>query len=238
LDYSSSFLPSPIHVVTSPSHLKLTIFFQTLTFQGPLLIQAVISPLIGRLSDVLDRKYLAIVPTTLSLIGAIISAKAESMSTLVGGGILIGCTLATSSIVQAIPSEVLPLKYRAIANGVSGLGGSVGGVIGSLGAGALTNKSPSGWRNIFWVQAGFFGATILGFFFFYHPRKVNRPEKLSWGKTAWACDPIGSLLFIVSATLMLLALDWAGGVYSWGDAHVAAPLTVGLVCLVLFGVYG
>jgi hypothetical protein len=108
----------------------------------------------------------------------------------------------------------------------------------TVGAGAATNASPSGWRNIFWIQAGFFGITILGFFAFYHPRKVNRPEKLSWKAIFWACDPIGSLLFIVSATLMLLALDWVGGVYAWSDRHVVAPLTVGLVCLVGFGVYG
>jgi len=54
----------------------------------------------------------------------------------------------------------------------------------------------------------------------------------------WACDPVGSFLFIVSATLMLLALDWAGGVYPWHDAHVVAPLTIGLASLVLFALYG
>ena len=37
---------------------------------------------------------------------------------------------------------------------------------------------------------------------------------------------------------MLLALDWAGGVYPWHDKHVLAPLTVGLVSLVAFCVYG
>ena len=30
--------------------------------QGPLLMQAVLSPIVGRLSDILDRKYLAAVP--------------------------------------------------------------------------------------------------------------------------------------------------------------------------------
>lgn len=29
----------------------------------------------------------------------------------------------------------------------------------------------------------------------------------------WALDPIGSLLLIVSATLLLLGLNWGGGVY-------------------------
>lgn len=54
----------------------------------------------------------------------------------------------------------------------------------------------------------------------------------------WACDPIGSLLFVSSATLILLGLDWAGGAYAWADPHVAAPLAIGLVLLVAFAIYG
>jgi hypothetical protein len=50
------------------------------------------------------------------------------MSMLIGGGILIGVTLATISIVQAIPSEILPLKYRALANGFAGIAGILGGL--------------------------------------------------------------------------------------------------------------
>jgi hypothetical protein len=61
---------------------------------------------------------------------------------------------------------------------------------------------------------------------------------MSWKKVIWACDPIGSLLFIVATTLTLLALDWAGGVYPWHDKHVVVPLTIGLVSLVAFAVYG
>jgi MFS family permease len=96
--------------------------------QGPLLMQSVLSPLVGRLSDILDRKYLATIPPIIAFIGAVVSAKATSMSMLIGGGILIGVTLSTISIVQAIPSEILPLKYRALANGFSFVGGSVGGM--------------------------------------------------------------------------------------------------------------
>ncbi|KAH6681504.1 major facilitator superfamily domain-containing protein [Halenospora varia] len=205
--------------------------------QGPLLMQSVLSPIIGRLSDVLDRKWLAIILTCISFIGAVVSAKAQSMSVLIGGGILVGCTLSTIAIVQAIPSEVLPLKYRAIANGFAGIAGGLGGVVGNLGAGGVTNVNASGWRNIFWIQAGFFALTVLGLFFFYNPKKESDFPKMSMKNLIWACDPIGSVLFIVSATLMLLALDWAGGVYKWHDAHVVAPLTVGLVALVAFCAY-
>ena len=119
--------------------------------QGPLLMQSVLSPIVGRLSDVLDRKYMAAIPPLIAFAGAVISAKATSMTMLIGGGILIGVTLSTISIVQAIPSEILPLKYRALANGFSFLGGAVGGLVGSLGAGGLTNRNSAGWRGIFWM---------------------------------------------------------------------------------------
>lgn len=91
-------------------------------------MQSVLSPIIGRLSDVVDRKYLATIPPIIAFVGAVISAKATSMTVLIIGGVLIGVTLSTISIVQAIPSEVLPLKWRALANGFAGFGGSVGGV--------------------------------------------------------------------------------------------------------------
>lgn len=91
-------------------------------------MQSVLSPIVGRLSDVLDRKYLAAIPPLIAFVGAVISAKATSMSMLIGGGILIGVTLSTISIVQAIPSEVLPLKYRALANGFAFLAGAIGGL--------------------------------------------------------------------------------------------------------------
>ncbi|KEF56509.1 uncharacterized protein A1O9_06696 [Exophiala aquamarina CBS 119918] len=202
--------------------------------QGPLLMQSVLSPIVGRLSDVVDRKWLASIPPLIAFAGAVISAKATSMSMLIGGGILIGVTLSTISIVQAIPSEVLPLKYRALANGFAFMGGAIGGLIGGLGSGGVTNASPSGWRDIFWIQAAFHMATFLGLVFFYHPPRRSDYGKLSLKDVIWACDPIGSVLFIIATTMLLLALDWAGGAYSWSDAHVAAPLGIGFAFLVMF----
>ncbi|KAK0945006.1 hypothetical protein LTR29_003598 [Friedmanniomyces endolithicus] len=205
--------------------------------QGPLLMQSVLSPVVGRLSDVLDRKYLAAVPPLIAFVGACISAKAKDMSMLIGGGVLIGVTLSTIAIVQAIPSEVLPLKYRALANGFAFLGGAVGDLVGSLGAGGVTNTNASGWRNIFWMQAAFHLATSAGLFAFYWPKRRSDYPRMSLKQILWAIDPIGSLLFIGAATLLLLALDWAGGAYAWSDAQVAAPLGIGFGLLVLFCLY-
>ncbi|KNG45559.1 mfs drug efflux pump [Stemphylium lycopersici] len=205
--------------------------------QGPLLMQSVLSPPVGRLSDVLDRKLFATIPPLIACVGAIICAKATSMSMLIGGGILIGTTLATISIVQSIPSEILPLKYRPLANGLAGVAGVMGGTVGSLAAGAVTNLSPSGWRNIFWIQVALHGITSLGLFAFYWPKKRTDYPRMSFKEWVWACDPIGSLLLVAAATLMLLALNWAGGAYPWSDPHVCANLTVGIVLFITFCLY-
>ncbi|KAF2688931.1 MFS general substrate transporter [Lentithecium fluviatile CBS 122367] len=205
--------------------------------QGPLLMQSVLSPLVGRLSDVLDRKLFATIPPLIAFAGSIICAKATSMNMLIGGGILIGVTLATISIVQSIPSEILPLKYRALANGFAYLGGAAGGLVGGLAAGGVANVSPSGWRNIFWIQAALHGTTSLGIFAFYWPKKRTDYPRMAFKDWAWACDPIGCFLFIVSATLMLLALNWAGGAYPWSNPHVYANLVVGVVLFIAFCLY-
>ncbi|KAK8118135.1 uncharacterized protein PG998_006416 [Apiospora kogelbergensis] len=196
--------------------------------QGPLLMQSVLSPLVGRLSDVLDRKYMASVPPLIAFVGAVISAKATSMSMLIGGGILIGTTLATIPIIHAIIAEILPLKYRPLANWLA---------VGTLGSGAVTNVNAGGWRYIFWMQAAFHGLTFLGLALLYWPAKNTEYPKMSIREYIWACDPIGSFLFICSTTFILLALGWISGAYAPSDPHVAAPLSIGLVCLVAFAIY-
>ncbi|CAI6328806.1 unnamed protein product [Periconia digitata] len=205
--------------------------------QGPLLMQSVLSPLVGRLSDVLDRKLFASLPPLIAFAGSIICAKATSMNMVIGGGILIGITLATISIVQSIPSEILPMKYRPLANGFAYLGGAVGGLVGGLAAGAVTNINPAGWRNIFWIQAALHGLTSIGIMAFYWPKKRTDYPRMKLKEWVWACDPIGSFLLIASATLMLLALNWAGGAYPWSDPHVCANLAVGGVLFIVFCVY-
>lgn len=102
----------------------------------------------------------------------------------------------------------------------------------------MTNINPAGWRNIFWIQAALHGTTSLGILAFYWPKKRSDYPKMSFKEWSWACDPIGSVLFIASATLMLLALNWAGGAYKWSDPHVCANLVVGIVLLLAFCLYG
>jgi hypothetical protein len=102
----------------------------------------------------------------------------------------------------------------------------------------VTSISASGWRYIFWMQFAFHMITALGFLIFYWPKPNPNRKKMTVKEIVWAIDPIGSVLFVICTTLMLMALNWGGSRYAWSNAEVIAPLTVGCVFLVLFCLYG
>ncbi|KAF2105014.1 MFS general substrate transporter [Rhizodiscina lignyota] len=205
--------------------------------QGPLLMQSVLAPSVGRLSDVIGRKNLVVGLPLIAFAGACICAKSTGINMLIGGSILTGFSLSTLAIVQAIPSEVLPLKYRTIANGSAFLGGAIGGLVGGLAAGALTNQNVHGWRNTFWLQAALQLTTSLLFIVSYFPKRRSDYERLKISEYLWLMDPIGTFLFIGGTTLVLLAFDWAPDTYPYSNVHVAAPMGIGFALLVLFGLY-
>ncbi len=88
------------------------------------------------------------------------------------------------------------------------------------------------------MQAAFYLASSLSLLLFYWPVRRSDYPKMSNKDYLWACDPIGSVLFMGGATLTLLGFDWSGGAYPWSNVHVAVPVAVGLALLVSFCIYG
>ena len=44
----------------------------------------------------------------------------------------------------------------------------------------------------------------------------------------------GNFIIVVGTTLVLIALTWGGIRYPWSDAHVLAPLILGLIIIAAF----
>ncbi|KAL6242222.1 hypothetical protein RBB50_010770 [Rhinocladiella similis] len=172
--------------------------------QTPLLIQAVLNPIIGRLSDVLDRKMLVTLPPIIAFAGSVMSARAHDMNMLIAGGVLYGVTLATIGVVGTIPAEILPLKYRTVASGIGFLGGASGGLVAGLVAGAFCRTAvpeDEAFRDPLDMRSNWFMSIH------------------------WQCY------------MLPMALNWASGLYAWSNPHVVAPLTIGIVCLLLCCAY-
>ena len=77
------------------------------------LMQAVISPMFSSASDVFQaRKWLLVGSSTISFIGAAIAPGSPDIYRLIGATILIGVGFSSVGLAFAVPSEILPRKWR------------------------------------------------------------------------------------------------------------------------------
>lgn len=80
--------------------------------------------------------------------------------------------------------------------------------------------------------------TALGIFAGYRPPKRHtRLEHLSFFQKLQQLDLPGFALLTIGLTLFLTALNLGGALYSWTNARVLSTLVIGLVVLVIFGIW-
>ncbi|KZO92088.1 MFS general substrate transporter [Calocera viscosa TUFC12733] len=116
-----------------------------------LLSVACCTPLYGRLSDIIGRRIAMGIGLSLFILGSALCGLAHSMNVLILARLLQGAGGGGSGLLGAIIiSDIVPLRSRALLNGVSSVcwatGSGFGGVYGGLVADAL------GWRWAFLLQ--------------------------------------------------------------------------------------
>lgn len=83
----------------------------------PTLGAAVISPLVGRMSDIFGRRNFLLVGNALALVGCAIAATAHQINTVIGGCVLIGLGSGLHQIAWAALAEIVPRRSRSVASG-------------------------------------------------------------------------------------------------------------------------
>jgi MFS family permease len=77
------------------------------------LVQAVVGPIISTASDTFQaRKPLLLGSSSVSFVGACIAPGSTSLYRLVGASVLIGIGFASVPLAYAVPSEILPRRWR------------------------------------------------------------------------------------------------------------------------------
>lgn len=132
--------------------------------------------------------------------------------------------------------EVTPNKFRPWTMGFSQAFASVAVIAGTLGAGAFVKFQT--WRWSYYLNGFVYGASALLVTLFYHPPPTGmRRQGLTISKLLSKVDYFGIFLFTGSIASLLIGLTWGGATYPWKAGSVVAPLTVGCVGLVGFGLY-
>jgi MFS family permease len=93
------------------------------------------------------------------------------------------------------------------------------------------------WRYIGLVCGvwAFIGMVLVAVFYDPPPRAAT--VGLTRREIVRRIDFIGGFLSIVGLLLFTMAVQWGGYQYSWGSAHVIAPLVLGIILCIAFVIY-
>lgn len=141
-----------------------------------------------------------------------------------GGGI--------NMLVDVIICDLVPLRKRGNIIGMLFAIISMTASFGPLIGGALAGHGQ--WRWVFFLNLPIGAIALVILFIFL---RVTHRSGSTWQERIRQIDYIGNFILIASTVLVLYVLTYAGSKYSWSNAQMIALLVIGLVLLILFGIY-
>ncbi|KAK1145826.1 hypothetical protein N8T08_003772 [Aspergillus melleus] len=182
----------------------------------------------GKIYTFYSTKWVYLTALLIFELGSLICGVAPSSVGLIVGRAVAGIGAAgLYSGAILIVTQMVPLEKRPVYQGILGAMFGVASVIGPLMGGAFTDNLT--WRWCFYINLPFGGVTALIILFLF---EASKPVK---GRSG-ARDQISQLdlpslvLFFPAIVCLLLALQWGGSRYAWGNARI-------IVLFVLFGIF-
>ncbi|KAL1889584.1 hypothetical protein Sste5346_008833 [Sporothrix stenoceras] len=199
---------------------------------------AVTYSILGRLSDIMGRRWFFLGGNILGLVGNIVVGTAHSIPVAIGGTTLIGIAGAVQLSFPLILGELVPNKHRAHANMAAYIVGLPFSAFGPVIARAFILQTKLGWRWPYFVSAILSVFAVVLLFFCYHPPTLGMIHSKGGRKSAIHLVDIGGVVLYSSGLfLLLLGLSWGGGQYAWKSGQVIGTIVGGGVIIMAFGFY-
>ncbi|KAJ5765323.1 hypothetical protein N7520_004882 [Penicillium odoratum] len=112
----------------------------------------------------------------------------------------------------------VPLHRRALYFGIIGSISGIATVTGPLLGGLLTDHLS--WRWCFYINLPLGAITWIFIAIFFKDVKPRKTIESGWMDKVKRMDPVGILLFIPAIISILLALQWGGTTYEWGNLRI------------------
>ncbi|KAI9687612.1 MAG: hypothetical protein M1822_002222 [Bathelium mastoideum] len=157
--------------------------------------------------------------------GSLVCGLAKSSNTFIIGRAVAGTGasgLMNGALVMVTVACNPKLRLLVLAFGISLI--SVGGIVGPLIGGALTQHA--GWQWCFWIFLPLGAITIIVMVFLRTPEQMEKPpiRKALLGLPRHL-DVLGFALFAPATAMLLLAISLGGAQFAWSSAVV-----IGLLC--------
>ncbi|RHZ55935.1 putative MFS drug efflux pump [Aspergillus thermomutatus] len=200
-----------------------------------LLALAGVCPFVGSLSDLIGRRYVAIIGASLICLGMVVTSTAHTMNTFIAGMAIAGAGAGVNELTAlAATSEMAPTRQRG--KYVAILIFTIVPFCPSV-LWAQLIAAHSGWRYVGAFCGAWAGFGLLATVFFYFPPPRVNSQGLSRKEVIGRIDFVGGFLSISGLILFLAGMQWGGYQYAWTSAHVLAPLILGFVILVAFAIW-
>ncbi|KAJ5081283.1 Major facilitator superfamily domain general substrate transporter [Penicillium alfredii] len=183
----------------------------------------------GKIYSYYSTKWTYIIALALFEIGSLTCAATPTSKGLIMGRAIAGIgSGGISPGALLVLANILPLHRRALYFGIIGSTSGIATVTGPMIGGLLTDRVS--WRWCFYINLPL--GAITGFFIIMFFKDARMTEKELGGlEQLKRMDPLGIVVFIPAVISILLALQWGGAKYDWGNSRIIA-------LFVLFGVFG
>ncbi|KAF2762014.1 putative major facilitator superfamily transporter [Pseudovirgaria hyperparasitica] len=197
-----------------------------------LLTTTALQPSFGKVYSQYNVKWTYMIALLLFEIGSVICAAApNSVALIVGRAVAGGGAAALFSGAMTIVAFSVPLHRRAIYIAALSSMFGIASVIGPILGGVFTDRLT--WRWCFWINLPIGGVAIVAVFLFFNNPK--RPENTLTNKQKLKeIDTLGALFLIGAIVCLLLALQWGGTTYPWGNSKVWGNLLGFGLLLIVF----
>lgn len=157
----------------------------------------------GANSDLFGRRWFLIMGNVLLFIGHLMSGVARNTTTMIAGFAIIGFGAGNAQLAAFALPELLPNKWRHISVTIADLGTWIAVVVGPIAA-RVAIRDGDTWRWLFYAPTIGAFLSIVGLYALYYP--PAHPRGLGFKRALKELDYIGGILFIVSATLILVGI--------------------------------
>lgn len=187
-----------------------------------LLSASVLTPILGRLGDMVGKRKVIIVVLALLLAGTVLAALAQNLGVLIVARVLQGAAGAVMPLSIGIVRDELPKERVSVTIGLLSAIFGIGAGVGIVAAGPIVEALS--WHWLFWLPAILVAIALLGAIFGIPESPVRTPGRL---------DLVGTGVLSIGLVALLLAIG-EGQKWGWGDGKTIGLLVLGGIALVVF----
>ncbi len=187
-----------------------------------LLSAAVLTPILGRLGDMVGKRRVLIIVLSLLLVGTLLAALAPNLIVLIIARALQGAAGAIMPLSIGIVRDELPRDKVGVTIGLLSAIFGVGAGVGIVAAGPIVENLS--WNWLFWFPLFLVVIALLGAIFGMPESPIKKPGRL---------DLVGAGILSVSLVSILLAIS-EGEKWGWDSFVTIGLLVLGAIALVVF----